>query len=363
MRATVEVVSLHTDGSRGLPGAPVRRHLDSIFVVHEVAATRADTVHAALARAALARTAGDRFPDVVGPRLVELGGGRAPQVPELIASLQADSVVLAGPETWWLPRALRSVRPGTRLVSLPLLGDDPVGDLPQLRPLMTEVDGVGVLSRAEMRHVAPRESVPGRPETTELPEVTELDVAFPVNRSAADSKLVGMRAFGRSVVLMTGFPAGSPGTAHAPGHDYVRQALGPVAVAEVGLDRWLISDREKQLEIPVRPSRPNLWRLLRNAEVCLDLRPQGLVSRETLESLLLGTPVVVPEGTVAAEYAERSNGGLWYRNYQELFDAGKAIVDNRLLRTRLGEQGRAWAERVHGDQGRFSEQAARLALA
>ena len=81
-----------------------------------------------------------------------------------------------------------------------------------------------------------------------------------------------------------------------------------------------------------------------------------------MESLLLGTPVVVPEGTVAAEHAERSNGGLWYRDYGELFDAAKAIVDSPSLRASLSVQGREWAERVHGDHGRFSEQAARLAF-
>src|SRR5208283_39594 len=148
----------------------------------------------------------------------------------------------------------------------------------------------------------------------------------------------------------------------APGHDYVRQALGPITVAEVALDRWLISDSRRATVVPVKPSRPNLWRLLRNAVACLDLRPQGIVGRETLESLLLGTPVVVPEGTVAAEHAERSNGGLWYRDFQELFDAGKAIVDDPSLRQRLGAQGREWAAEVHGDQRRFSEQVVRLVL-
>jgi glycosyltransferase involved in cell wall biosynthesis len=101
---------------------------------------------------------------------------------------------------------------------------------------------------------------------------------------------------------------------------------------------------------------------LSHAEVCLDLRPQGIVGRETLESLLLGTPVVVPDHTVAAEHAERSNGGLWYRDYGELFDQAKAIVDDASLRDRLSLKGCAWATEVHGDHGRFCEQAARFAL-
>jgi glycosyltransferase involved in cell wall biosynthesis len=133
----------------------------------------------------------------------------------------------------------------------------------------------------------------------------------------------------------------------------VRKALGPITFASVAADRWLISDTGKAFEVPVKASRPNLWRLLRHTQVCLDLRPQSITARETLESLLLGTPVVVPEGTVAAEWAERSNGGLWYRDYQELFDAAKAVLDDARLRARLATQGRKWAEDVHGDQLRF----------
>jgi glycosyltransferase involved in cell wall biosynthesis len=276
VRAQVEVVALVAGAGPG-PGTSPRTHRDSVFVVHEVPHERAQTV------------------------------------PELVASLDPDSVVLAGPEAGWVHGPLRSIGTCRRVVSLPLLG-------------------------------------------------TELDVALPIDRAAADPELFEMTGFGRYVVLLTGYPAGSPGAVRTPGHDYVREAIGPVAVAEVASDRWSVSDRKTQLEMAASPSRPNLWRLLRHAEVCLDLRPQGTLGRETIESLLLGTPVVVPEGTVAAEHAERSNGGLWYRDYRELFDAARAIVDDPSLRARLGRQGREWAGEVHGDQGRFSEQVARLVL-
>jgi len=360
-RAQLEVISLRTSASRS-PGARIRTLHDSVFVVHEVAASPSERARAGLVRAALAQGGGGRISEIVGPRLVELGGGRAPGVAEQIASLRADSVVLAGPETWWLPEALRSLRAGTRLVSLPLLGDDPAYDLGAYRALLTQVDALGVLSRAESRRVATRLGAVGGPGRPQLPEVTELDVAFPVNRPDSESQMVGMSHFGRFVVLMTGFQSGSPTAARTPGHDYVRRELGAVAVAEVARDRWFVSDRHEVREVPIGPSRPNLWKLLRHAEVCLDLRAQGITGRETLESLILGTPVVVPEGTVAAEHAERSGGGLCYRDYRELFDAAKAILDNAPLRAGMSAKGREWAEAVHGDQGRFCEQAARLVL-
>ncbi len=359
-RARVEVVSLLKAGlARDAPAGT--RH-DGVFVVHELGATPAQNGRAGLLRAALAAGGGDRLPDVAGPRLVELYGGRAEGVEELIGSLRPESVLLAGPETWWLPERLTSGGHGPRVVSVPLLGDDPVGDLAPFDPLFDGVDAVGVLSRAESRRVAERSDGGDGSGAGRRPPISELEVAYGLNRPAADQLMVGMSHFGRFVVLLTGFPEGSPGAARSPGHDYVREALGPVAVAEVALDGWRISDRTKERAVPVKASRANLWKLLSHSEVCLDLRPQGITGRETIESLLLGTPVVVPEGSVAAEHASRASGGLWYRDYGELFDAAKAILDRPALRASLSVQGREWAERVHGDHERFTEQAARLAF-
>jgi hypothetical protein len=372
-QSEVEVVSLLASGelaaseptASGRPvasGRPAPTRRDGVFTVHEMSASRAEPAHAGLLRGALALGGGGRLPEITGPRLLELAGGFAPGAAELIASLDPDSVLLVGPETWWLPEVLEADLAGTRVASVPILGDDPLGALTPFLPLAAGVDAVGVLSLVEERLVARQiESASGRIRPGR-PEIVELGVAFPVNRPAAEQLMVGMSHFGRFVVLLTAFPDGSPAASRAPGHDYVRRSLGPIAVAEVALDRWVVSDREKSRDVPVKPSRPNLWKLLSHAEVCLDLRPQGVVGRETLESLLLGTPVVVPEGTVAAEHAERSNGGLWYRDYSELFGAAKAILDSASLRSSLSEQGREWAERVHGDQRRFSEQVARLAL-
>ena len=362
VRTEVEVVSLGTSGLSLATDAQVSTRRESVFTVHEVAGTTAESSQEGLLRIALAATDATRVPEIAGRRLVELQGGRAPRTAELICSLGAEAVVLAGPETWWLPGELQSLQSGLRVVSLPLLGDDPVAELGEFRPLLTQVGAVGVLSRAESRRLAGCSGAFGMPAVTELPAMTELDVAFAVNHSAAAQLMVGMSHFGRFVVLLTGFPEGTPGAPRSPGHDYVRRALGPIAVAEVGHGRWSVSDTTKARQVPVGPSRPNLWKLLSHAEVCLDLRPQGIVGRETLESLLLGTPVVVPEDTVAAEHAQRSNGGLWYRDFGELFDQARAILDDASLRERLSLQGRAWATEMHGDHGRFCEQAARFVL-
>jgi hypothetical protein len=361
-RCEVGVVSLCTPGPSRVPGPATKTRRDGVFLVHEIAAAAAMPVRAGLARAALSLGGEDRLPEVAGARLVELMGGRASGVVELIASLRPDSVLLVGPETWWLPEALGLSVSGARLASVPLIGDDALADLVQLSPLYGGVDAVGVVSEAERRRVTRRPETVIGPARSRPTELMELDVAFAVNRPAANQLMVGMAQFDRFVVLLTGFPDGSPGAVRSPGHDYVRAGLGPVAVAEVAHGHWSVSDKTQLREVPVRPSRPNLWKLLAHAELCLDLRPQGILGRETLESLLLGTPVVVPEGTVAHEHAERSNGGLWYSDYREMFDAGKAILDSPLLRATLSTQGSEWATMRHGDQERFAAQVARLSL-
>ncbi|MGA3215275.1 MAG: glycosyltransferase [Acidimicrobiales bacterium] len=362
-QAEVEVVSLVTSEPCPPHAEAVRTRRDSVFVVHEVPVKEPHRAHAGLLRAALAFGGGGRLPEISGPSLVELHRAQASGVVDLIASLGGDSVLLAGPETWWLPGALHLARAAPRVVSAPLLGDDPLLELAELGPLVSGLDAVGVLSRGERRRIAGRaQAAPSRLESSPPAEIVELDVAFAINRPAADQLMVGMSHFGRFVVLLTGFPEGSPAAERSPGHDYVRRLLGPFAVAEVSLGPWSVSDSRQSRVVPVKASRPNLWKLLAHAELCLDLRPQGIVGRETLESLLFGTPVVVPEGTVAAEIAEASQGGLWYRDYGELFDAAKAILDSPSLRARLSREGRAWAEQVHGDQRRFSAQAVRLAF-
>lgn len=353
-RAQVRVVSLLTSGDgrpsptatgeEGPAGTVVGR--DGVFELHELKASPAAGTRAGLLRAGMA-IGGSRLPSVSGRHLVELAGGIAPEVPGLIASMEPDAVVLAGMETWWLPPLLAAEVPGVRVVSVPLLGDDAMASVEVLRPLFDEVEALGVLSATEARTV----------KAVAAPEPVELAFALAVNGSAAGQLMVGMSHFGRNVVVLTGFPEGAPMAPREPGPDFVRLALGPVAVAEVAGRRWSVSDMTQVRDVPVRPSRANLHKLLAHAEVCLDLRPQGLVGRETIESLLLGTPVVVPEGTVAAEHAERSNGGLWYRDYRELFAAARAILEDDSLRASLSSQGRAWARAVHGDHDRFVEQA------
>lgn len=98
-------------------------------------------------------------------------------------------------------------------------------------------------------------------------------------------------------------------------------------------------------------TRTDLQRFMAHAQIVVDLRPGIYVARECVEALRFGVPVVVPDGTVAADLAA-AGGGLWFRDEAELLGAVDAL-DDPVRRRALGEQGRAVANDRYGAPGRF----------
>jgi hypothetical protein len=103
-------------------------------------------------------------------------------------------------------------------------------------------------------------------------------------------------------------------------------------------------------------TRADLWRILAHARVTVDLAPGPLISRECVESLRYGVPIVVPAGTPAARLA-REGGGLWFRDPAELLTCVESLDDTG-LRDALGRQGRAVADEWYGNPSCFSERVA-----
>ena len=237
---------------------------------------------------------------------------------ELIASLEPDSVLLAGPRDVVAPRGpARRAERRRGSCRCPSSATDPLGDLEPLLLLLTRGRRASACSPAarhtllERRIEAARRPSPDRARGRRAGGRLRSQPARQPNSSWS-----GCHALGRSSWSCSrAFPTARPQRPLArsrlrpPGAWAARRRRGRPTTAGSS------PTARRSAEVPVKPSRPNLWKLLLAAEVCLDLRPQGIVARETIESLLLGTPVVVPEGTVAAEHAERSNGGLWYRDY------------------------------------------------
>ncbi len=98
----------------------------------------------------------------------------------------------------------------------------------------------------------------------------------------------------------------------------------------------------------------DLARLLAFARVTVDLRPGDLFSRNCLESLLYGNPIVVPAHSRAREHADRGRGGLWYRDAVELTWCLEAIFDPS-VGAALGDQGRSYAVEEYGSTDAFIE--------
>jgi hypothetical protein len=97
-------------------------------------------------------------------------------------------------------------------------------------------------------------------------------------------------------------------------------------------------------------TRTDLWRLLAHARVTIDLAPGPIIARECIESLLYGTPIVVPADSSAAAHA-RAGGGLTFTDIPGLFECMEEVGDPDVL-SGLSTVGRQHAESHYGDPTR-----------
>ncbi|MHB1987708.1 MAG: glycosyltransferase [Acidimicrobiales bacterium] len=356
LRADIVVVSLD-DRSDPLSSPPPRT-FDGIFPVHSATAEVNSPAVDRMLRASLSRQPGPPLTgsEVASKRLLETWTQASPEALAILDQLKPDAVVLAGAETFWVARALPVGPRRPRVVVLPLLGTDELLASPALAPLAELADGIGTFSRAE--HALAAGSIGAR-----RPELLRrVRLSFPVNRQGAQAGLAGMATFGRYLLVVSGWPDDDPDASTAPPHDYLRSALGDISIAEVRSGRWLVTSGGRRYDVPWAASRMNLWRLMARAVVTLDVRVPGPIGREAVESMLFGTPVVVPAGSVAAEHAKVSNGGLWYGSPGEMLDAVSYFVDHPADRARLARAGQQWAEREHGNTTAMISDVTELAL-
>jgi hypothetical protein len=102
-------------------------------------------------------------------------------------------------------------------------------------------------------------------------------------------------------------------------------------------------------------SATDLWRLMAWARGTVDLRPDRLLALHCIESMLLGTPVVVPDDGRAQQHAAASNGGLWFADAAELMSCVEVLLDED-VGSRLGEQGRHYATARYGSSSTFVDE-------
>lgn len=207
--------------------------------------------------------------------------------------------------------------------------------------------------------------------------IVPLDLALSVNRGATSDTLFGVRFFQPFVLLIRQFGDATRRDGHVLTHEIITSVAGtlrredlpedqwrsasdeiaevlPISVAEVDGDAWRLSDNINMLPLPVSPTRVNLWRLMAHALFTIDLRPSSAFGRETIESLMFDSPVIVPDHSAAKEHAEAANAGLWYRNNGEVLDAVRVLTD-RAIRERFARNGRAYVDAHHSDLPGFVE--------
>ena len=101
----------------------------------------------------------------------------------------------------------------------------------------------------------------------------------------------------------------------------------------------------------------DLARLMAWARITVDLRPGRLFARRCVDSLLYGTPIVVPADSRAREHAQRGRGGLWFENPAELAWCVESLLEPPTHDT-ISAQGLSYAEEEYGSTDRFVERVA-----
>ena len=344
--ATVHVV--HLDSTAFARG----RYMDSVFSVHRLPLTNAAPKVAAVIKAALA-AAGDDSPGSL-TTAIRAFEGEVDGLMTTVAEVEAESVVLAGLPLPITAKDLADIG-GTRLIVWPMLADLNSATEPRNLDLFALADAIGTLHPGEQQLLTELMS-------NAADKVVPLDISLTLNRSATEQGLFGVGWFGRYVLLIRQFPQNGPRFDQSVTHELLRSVLGDIAIAEVAGGRWRVSDFTNTAQLPVNPTRVNLWRLMAHAEFTVDLRPGTPFGREAIESMLFSSPPIVPENSSAHAHVLQANGGLWYNSPGELLDLANCLIDDEHLRSNFRDNGFAYAKGHHEQMEDFVERTRRLIL-
>lgn len=273
---------------------------------------------------------------------LELEGGAAPELTRLLHNGDYDFVVFAGCSAGTVS-GMRCLAPEVPVAFVPLGTHSPIAWLAMLDEAFVRADVVLVFTEGEEALVRQRL-------TTSPGKVLNIRFVFRVHELAYGNSPHGYEVADRVVVLADWrtpetFRAIEPWflllARRFP--DLELRPLGP------GADRLPFPHGT-----PLSEGRLDTWRWIARSLALLDPAPHRLLGRNAIEALQYGVPVLVPDnGAASREHAERGNGGLWYRSYQDLAACIDALRSRSGLRQDLSASGRAYAEETYGDPKRF----------
>jgi hypothetical protein len=328
-------------------GTTTGRFMDGVFAIHRL--PTAIDVSAELRRDLLVEAvsttsspsgvvAGSDLSDLIDGDLIEPWRPAAP----VLAELQPDLVVIAGHRNLGALTAVDRAVPeapismvalGTEVHSLAFPHFDPLFDRATTVLAVTESECSSIVEFHGGREKVHRIGAPLAANRSALSEpntwVGDTDYILVVTSSGSDethedtelSRLIRLR-----------FPDNPVGIAHRDSFCAWHQGR---------LSQGWAVERSSDMA-----------RLMAWARVTVDLRPDRLFARRCVDSLLYGTPIVVPHDSRAREHAQRGGGGLWFADPAELTWCIEAMLDPA-IRSAFSDQGRSYAEREYGSTDRF----------
>jgi hypothetical protein len=335
-----------------------RNYDDGVFVVHELATEdhaadrKRDLVLAALGastdnRASRGRVSPAPFASE-DPSLLELlvGTNSDPWRPgsACLSQIAPDVIVLTDYRQAGALDVVDKYRTDAHLVLVPLGTDLRGMTLSVFARLFERADAVLVFTESE-RGASASLVAQDKIHLVSLPLAVNQSVnAEPHQHAGGDRDYM---------LVIPGKPSGSGSS--GPWADLLRARFPDRAVVVAGSGVLEVYKPGSQpLVVPAARSTSDLLRLMAWARMTVDARPGSLFARRSLQSLMFGTPIIVPEGSRAQEHAETGSGGLWFDGPGELFSCVETMLDPE-VHDSLGSQGRRYALDRYGSTASFIE--------
>lgn len=279
---------------------------------------------------------------VIETAYVEAAGGVAPALVEHLRQQQYDLIVFLGLLSWPTLEGLTVASPASRVVIAPLLTDVRLARLPRARSALGCADAIVALSPDESFECG-------------LDGSAVLDVALRVHERGGTPRGLPDGAY----ALLLGDwddPVTGPSWRREAGRIARLTRMTTIVLADgfIWPNRW-----PDDVLVRSGGSRADVWRWMRHALAVVDLSPHPTFPRNTIESMLCGTPVLVPAGSVADRNLEASGGVLSFRNSADVVVALRRLADRR-VRDPLAQAGQTYAAARFGDVSRYTSRVVEL---